>query len=351
MAKVSVIVPIYNAEKTLDKCIKSILGQTFKDFELVLVNDGSQDGSLDICKKYQEKDDRIIIVDKANEGCIAARMKGIRTANCEYIMFVDSDDWIDRKTIEIIYSEAVTCNADVTVCNLYKVLGNGIFIKKKNQSLYFNDDRLYNKEEIKKYLVVAYFHGHPFPSSLVGKLYKKELLENSGKHLKKIRFLGEDLYFNLEIFLKANTVKTLDKPLYYYRLGGFTSKYMPYLFDDMVYGYQIQKEVINEHYSDTKQTHYNGISIMLLNTFKTCLYNLFNSEFNESEIQNQIRKYVTNDNVIESISNPGSKKYFPGEFLEAINNKDIQYLYELGRNSYWKQKPKKTLIAIMSRLF
>jgi glycosyltransferase involved in cell wall biosynthesis len=349
MGKVSIVIPIYNAEKTLDKCIKSVLRQTFKDFELILVNDGSKDDSLKICKKYQATDQRVIIVNEANEGCIAARMKGVKAANCEYLMFVDSDDWVDRKAVEIIYNEAMAGSVDVTVCNMYKVLGNGLFVRKKNRSLYFSGDRLYYKDEIKRNLVVAYFHGHPFPSSLFAKLYKKELLLNSGKYLDRIHFLGEDLYYNLEIFLKANTVKVIDKPLYYYRLGGFTSKYMPYLFEDMIHGYQIQKEVINEYYLDTQQKHYNGISIMLLNTFKTCLYNLFNSELSDYEIRNLIRKYALNETVVETLSNSGSKRHFSREYLDAIRNKDIQFLYELGQSTYRKQKPKKALIRIISK--
>ena len=89
----------------------------------------------------------------------------------------------------------------------------------------------------------------------------------------------------------------INKPLYYYRQGGFTSKYMPYLFNDMVNGYKIQKEVINEYYKHAKQEQYNGVSIMLLNTLKTCLNNLFNSNFNKSEIKEQIKHYVSNASV------------------------------------------------------
>lgn len=350
MSKISIVIPIYNAEKTLDKCINSVLNQTFNDFELILVNDGSKDNSLNICKRYQKRDQRVIIINEGNEGCIAARMKGIKASKYEYLMFVDADDWLDTKALEIISKEAAKEDIDITVCNMYKVLGNGRLIRKKNESLYFNGNRIYYNEEIKNNLVVAYFHGHPFPSSLVAKLYKKNLLLDSGKYLEKINFLGEDLYYNLEMFLKANTVKVIEKPLYYYRLGGFTSKYMPYLFEDMINGYKIQKEVIHEYYSDNQQKHYNGISIMLLNTFKTCLYNLFNSEHNKSEIQEQIRKYVSNKTVIESLSNQGAKRYFSSDFLDAIRNKDIQFLYELGRSTYIKQKPKKMLISIISKV-
>jgi glycosyltransferase involved in cell wall biosynthesis len=273
MSGVSVIVPIYNAGKELNKCIKSILDQSFKDIELILINDGSTDNSLAVCKYYQKDDKRIMIIDKENEGSIAARRNGVKASGSEYVTFVDADDWIDRRTIEILYNECIESQADISVCNMYKVLGRGIFIKRKNNSSYFHEDRIYNKEAIMRDLVPAYLHGHSFPSSLCAKLYKKELLLNNGKYLNGIRFLGDDLYYNLEILVKINKVKVIDKPLYYYRVGGFTSKYMPYLFADMVNGYYIQKEVIDEYYQDSRVKRYNGISIMLLNTFKTSLQN------------------------------------------------------------------------------
>lgn len=351
MSQLSIIVPIYNAEKKLDKCIKSIIKQTFKDYELILVNDGSSDNSLNICRKYEKQDSRIIVIDKKNEGSIATRRKGIEASNSNYIMFVDADDWIDKKMVEELYYQSMESNADVTVCNMYKVLGDSMLIKKKNKSRYFSGNKTYDKNEIKRDIVVAYFWGHPFPPSLCAKLYKKELIENSGKYLDRIYFLGEDLFYNLEMFIKANRVKIIDKPLYYYRHGGLTSKYMPHLFNDMVNGYQIQKEVIDEFYIDTKPIEYNGISIMLLNTFKTCLYNLFSSNLNASEIMQQIQLYVSNDNVIECINNEGSLKYFSEEYLNAIKNKNIKYLYELGEQLYRKKKMKNFFINFMSKIF
>ena len=92
---ISVIVPIYNAEKYLDKCLLSIVNQTYSDIEIILINDGSTDSSIAICEKYKQNDDRIVIVNKDNEGLVRARKDGIRMARGEYITFVDADDWID----------------------------------------------------------------------------------------------------------------------------------------------------------------------------------------------------------------------------------------------------------------
>lgn len=348
MSKVSVIVPIYNAEKKLDKCIKSILNQTLYDLELILINDGSSDGSLQKCKKFRNIDNRVIIIDKQNEGSVLTRLRGVEASVSDYIMFVDADDWIDRIAVETLYNEIIYSDVDIVVSNSYKVLGNGLLLKKRNTSKYFSQDKIYTEKEIISDLIVAFLHGHPFPAALHGKLYKKNLTKNIGKYLGEIHFLGDDLYFNIEVFLKAKKIKVIDKSLYYYRLGGYTSKFMPYLFDDMICGYKIQKEIINENYKSSHQLRQNGISIMLLNTFKTCLFNLFKSSLTESQIKDLILMYVSNDCVMETLENSGSKSYFSQEYLTAIKYKDIEYIYGFGERMYKKTSVKRGIIKVLS---
>lgn len=349
VSKVSVIVPIYNAGPKLHKCIKSVLSQTYKDFELILVNDGSTDNSLDICYMYKRKDKRIIVIDKENEGSIATLRRGVSTARNNYIMFVDQDDWIDVENLEVLYKNALETDADITVCNIYKTIGGFFPIRKTKKNEYLDGERLYKEDAIKNELVVAYLHGHPFPAFYFAKLYKKDLLTSSGNFLDKISFFGNDVFYNIEMLLKAKKVKTINKPLYYYRIGGFTSKFMPYLFVDMINGYLIQKEVIIEHYQNS-EIHFNGISIMLLNTFKTCLYNLHNGNFKHYEIRRKIKEYVNHQVVKECLQNEGSKSYFPEEYLNAIQNKDIDYLYEVGKNLYNKRIFKNLMLRAYTKL-
>lgn len=351
MSKISVVVPIYNAGSKLHKCIRSILSQSFNDFELILVNDGSTDSSLKICMIYEEQDNRIIVINKSNEGSIATRNKGIQAAQSPYIMFVDADDWIDKDTIEILYSETIANDADITVCNINKVIGSGLLFKKKvNSNSYFENDKLYDEAMIRNELVKAYLHGHPFPASLYAKLYKRELLINSGEYVKRIKYLGDDLFYNVEIFLKAKKVKVIDKYLYYYRAGGFTTKYMPYLFEDMVNGYLIQKEVIENYYQDSRDEQYYGISLMLLNTFKTCLLNLFNSPLSDTDKRETIARYVSDLNVVECLDNEGSKTYFESDYLNAIRNKNIDYLFGLGKRIHLKRIPRTYAVKLISKV-
>lgn len=350
MIEVSVVVPIYNAGKKLEKCIKSILNQTFTNFELILVNDGSTDNSINICKKYELKDNRVRVIDKKNEGSIATRNRGVMEASGDYIMFVDADDYIATTAIEKLYIDAKDKDLDIIVCNTYKVLGDRAIIKQINNSHYFKNDKIYEGNDIKDKLAEAYLHGHPFPASIHSKLYKRELLLSSGKYLDRIKFLGDDMYYNLEMFLKAQKVKVIREPLYYYRTGGFTSRYMPHHFYDIVNGYEIQKEVIEEYYIDTKAERYKGISIMLLNSLRTSLYNVINSNLKEKEIKELIQGYVSNSSIIEASKDKGSIEYFDKEYLDAILNKNIEYLYELGKTVKKKQKFKSILINLATKL-
>ena len=350
MSKISVVVPIYNSEKYLRKCISSILNQEFKDFELILVNDGSKDKSLQVCRRYEKNDNRIIVVDKKNEGSIIARRTGIELAKSDYITFVDSDDWIHKETLKVVNEEIEKNKSDIIIFNMYKVIDSLGIIKKESNRRYFKMKKIFIGEEVKDELASAYLHGHPFPASLCGKVYKKEYLLSCGRYLKNIRFLGDDLYYNLEIFLKVTKVSLIDRSFYYYKAGGNTSKYMPYLFNDMVEGYNIQKEVIEEYYQETKQKRYNGISIMLLNTFKTTLSNLFLSNLNQKEKEDKILNFINDKRLIESTQNEGANRYFNKEYLEAIKNKDSSYLYNLGKEIHNKSIYKKCIVKLVSYL-
>lgn len=134
---ISVIVPIYNAEKYLNKCLTSIVNQTYCDLEIILVNDGSTDESFAICEKYKQADDRIVIINKHNEGLVRARKDGIRMAKGEYITFVDADDWIDITTYEKVYTE----KADIISYGLMEEYEN--YSKRKTNKI---EQGLYDKK-------------------------------------------------------------------------------------------------------------------------------------------------------------------------------------------------------------
>lgn len=118
--KVSVIVPVYNVEKYLEKCLETLISQTLKDIEIICINDGSKDSSLNILKKYALNDERIKIIDKHNEGLSAARNDGLNAATGEYIGYVDSDDWVDLNFYEKLYNAAKKYNAEAACANIIR---------------------------------------------------------------------------------------------------------------------------------------------------------------------------------------------------------------------------------------
>lgn len=348
MQMVSVIVPIYNAGSKLKKCIQSILKQTYPNFELILINDGSTDESLKVCELYADRDARIRVIDKENEGSIATRQKGIDEAVGDYLMFVDADDWVASTIIERLIS-FVTEDQDVIVCNSYRVLNDRALLKQVNNSRYFTDYHEVCGDQIRTEIIEAYFHGHPFPATLYAKLFKKEIFNHSGKFIKRLKFLGDDLYLNLEVLLKANRIVIVNEPLYYYRVGGNTSRYMPYHFHDITCGYQIQKEVIYEYYGDYLSKHLTGISIMLLNSFRTTLQNICSSSLSETEIKREIRGYCSNLSVLEALEDKGAEEYLSSDYLELIKSCDVDALYDLGKRLYKKSYQKQRLIGLAAK--
>lgn len=210
---ISVIVPIYNAEKYLNKCLASIVNQTYRELEIILVNDGSTDESLAICKKYEQDDDRIVVINKRNEGVVRARKDGIRIARGEYITFVDADDWIDITTYEKLY----TGKADIISYGLTEEYEN--YSKNKTDKI---EPGLYEKKRIQDQIIpnmlssVIFFEFGMLPN-LVCKLIKKSLLLETIDDVSDNVTIGEDVDFFFRTVYKAESVLIKTDVLYHYR--------------------------------------------------------------------------------------------------------------------------------------
>lgn len=350
IGQISVIVPIYNAGTKLHRCLQSIQRQTYPHWRLLLIDDGSDDGSLAVCQSYAERDERVKLYSQTRSGSIAARRRGIELSNTPYITFVDADDWADIHMLDRLFRAAEQAQADITVCNTYKVFYERAWPKRRNRSHYFDRERRYEGGEIRSELAPAYLHGHPFPASLHGKLYKRELLLSSGSYLSRIHFFGDDLYYNLEMFLKAETVKVIPDSLYYYRAGGMTSRYMPRLFDDIVNGYRIQTEVVERYYSQDRDYHFVGIRLMLLNTLLTCLGNLFLGNQTERERLDAMAYYCAHPVVQECVREASVMLHCDKELIQAIRSGDIVSLYNIGKRRYRMNRPKRILMNAIAKL-
>jgi glycosyltransferase involved in cell wall biosynthesis len=204
--KISIIVPVYNVERFIHDCIESILEQTFVDFELILVNDGSNDLSESICDEYSKKDKRITVIHKENGGQSSARNRGIDTAKGEFIGFVDSDDWVDKDMYNILYTKAIETNADITACNLVQ------YNKESNGKLYTDNTaiQLFDRNSAMHELYL----NERLTFSPCNKLYKKELFQ--GIRFKE-GYILEDMDFAYRIIHQANRIYYTGQALYNYR--------------------------------------------------------------------------------------------------------------------------------------
>lgn len=207
--KVSIIIPVYNAEIQLRRCISSVLLQQYEDFELILVDDGSTDASGAICDEYAQKDSRVRVIHKANGGVSAARNDAIASAQGEYLQFLDSDDWITPDATRLLVATAKNTDCDLVVADFYRVQGERVSRKGD-----IAKEGVLTREEYAAYMMqnpALFYYG-----VLWNKLYKRRIVVEHGlKMNEEIRYC-EDFLFNLEYMCYAYTYCALQVPIYYY---------------------------------------------------------------------------------------------------------------------------------------
>lgn len=227
---ISIVVPVYNAEKYLDKCLSSLTSQSYKNIEIICVNDGSKDSSLNILKEYQEKNDRVVVIDKANEGVSVARNVALDIAKGEYILFVDSDDWIDISTCEEAVNTLLEENADLVMWPYVKEYKDF----SENKVIFKESKIVFDREKTKRLhrrlfgLIDAELKNPESADALCtiwGKLYKSAFIKENGIRFEDIKNIGtyEDGLFNVEVFKHLNKVVYVNRHLYHYRKDNETS--------------------------------------------------------------------------------------------------------------------------------
>ena len=210
---VSVIIPVYNVERYLAQCLDSVSHQTYQNLEIICVNDGSRDGSPDILRRYADEDARIQVIDKANGGVSRARNDALDCARGEYIMFVDSDDWVEPDACENAVNAMREYDADIVMWSYVSETEN-----RSSRKVIFPETTVFEKEEVRAKLHRRFVGAmgedlsHPeLVDSLCpvwGKLYRRSLIQKSGARFVDLAEIGsyEDGFFNLEVFGKADRV-------------------------------------------------------------------------------------------------------------------------------------------------
>ena len=277
MIKISIVVPVYNLENYIEKCIKSILSQTYSDFELLLINDGSTDDSLSVMKKY-DKDPRIKLLSKANGGLSDARNYGIKHSVGEYIMFIDGDDFLlNDRCLEKIVNELINTKGDILQ---YKTVR---FFSKKEKYIY-------NAKETKKVLksdVCSYIgemnRAGNISVSACDKIIKRDLIVNNNLFFEK-DLLSEDVMWSLQLYLQASSICYLDEDIYVYRQqreGSISTTKNSKLCEDLFYIIEYWSDYV---YDDKrfKKVYLNIISywyLILRVNFKSTQYTIEMKKF------------------------------------------------------------------------
>ncbi len=208
---ISIVVPIYNVEKYLDDCIKSIIGQTYKNIEIILVDDGSTDKSGEVCENYAKYDKRIKVIHKENGGLSDARNEGLKIANGQYITFIDSDDYVNEEFVEILYKSIKKYNADISICN-YDLIEEKSTYRKENKKNIKDITQLDNKECLKR----TYSNEKGMEFLAWAKLYNKDLFVKNCIIYPKGK-IHEDTYTTYKLIYYSKNIVYNDVSLYYYR--------------------------------------------------------------------------------------------------------------------------------------
>ena len=216
---VSIVVPIYNAENYLRRCVDSILNQEYTDFELLLVNDGSTDASGDICEEYGDQDPRVIVIQKENTGVSDSRNRALDRARGKYLQFLDSDDWITPDATRLFVRAAEEYGCDMVISDFYRVVGERLSTKGD-----IEEEGVLTREEFAAHMMenpADFYYG-----VLWNKLYRRDIVEEHNLRMDTDINWCEDFMFNLEYIRYAKVFYALHAPIYYYvkRKGSLASQ-------------------------------------------------------------------------------------------------------------------------------
>ena len=261
---ISVIIPVYNTVLYVGKCIESVINQTYPNLEIVLIDDGSSDGSGRICDDYALKDKRIKVIHKENEGVTRTRITGYRASSGEFIAFLDSDDYLASNALEVLVKAQEKGNADVVVCNICEVTYN----KKKCRRQMV--DHFYDYKEIEEHLRSSFLYDPQIcmaeiPLYLCGKLFRRSILVNALEQGLDIWY-EEDLVSMIYVLYHVQSMQTIGDQLYYYVMhDGQTSQKNPFeIFKQMKKArgrissfdskYFLDEQLLFRYYGETKDT-------------------------------------------------------------------------------------------------
>lgn len=302
--KISIIMPVYNKEKYLYKSIKSILNQTYENFELIIVNDGSTDNSSSICHKFEQEDSRIKVIDIENNGVSNARNIGIKNANGQYIQFIDADDYIDKYMLEDLVNLSEKYNTDIIITEIKKVdLKSN---KSKEILLPFSglksiDDMMDNFAQVQKETGIY--------GCVSNKFIRKSIIDEYGLKFDKRLWLAEDLDFYLELYKYVTNVYFCNKAYYYYVQEAENSSTT----SDKKHDYLQQAEIIIkekemlDYKNALNKNNLEVVNSIIINFIMSYIHQQFNYKYHQ--FIKDLDSIINDDKFMESIDYNCSNKF------------------------------------------
>ena len=279
--KISVIVPVYNVEQYLERCVDSIINQTYTNLEIILVNDGSTDNSGKLCDELAKKDERIRVIHKENGGLSDARNRGIDEAESDLVGFIDSDDYIDSDMYEVLLKNLNNTDADLSMCALYDVYNNTPEAQVTNKETW----ELSSEQAIKMVMEAKILS-----VTAVNKLYRKSLFSDLKFEVGKI---AEDAFIMIKLLDKCEKIVATNEKKYYYvhRENSITTQKFSTKFLNVIEAYEQNSNIILEKYpklKDVAQTSMNWAYFYVLDRL------LLDDNYNDKELENKLISYLKN---------------------------------------------------------
>lgn len=339
MSKISIILPVYNAEKYLRETLDSVLAQTYIDFELIALNDGSKDNSLVILRDYEKKDSRVLVIDKPNSGVSDTRNIGISQAKGEYVAFLDADDLYSPEYLSVMMNVAQEKNADIVVCEYETFRNVPIEIYKRERS---NKAQL---TDIQKLLDSGLM------TSLWVKLIRADIIKKHFIMFDKELAFGEDLFFCWKACLMGKIIYKINEKLYGYRLSGegATSKYHDGLYEKYQAAFADLKDFCSVNGLDTK-TNFQLIDVYFAKRLPTLSMMCARSKMNTRAKKEYIAKILRDENI-QSVLSTNFKKLVEGvpkgtyRLYKDARNRNVNGVLRFGKRlniriflSIWKSK-------------
>lgn len=322
--KVSVIVPVYNAEKYIKESLESIAGQSFRDFELILVNDGSTDDSLHVMQEFYDMIPNMVLVSQSNSGVSVARNNGIKLAKGEYVCFVDADDILHKDYLKILYNTACV-GADIVFCE-YGVFYNTNRICTDSQET-GEIQELYHKHQKETF---DYVMEIGFGTSPCIKMYKLELIKKNNIFFDEKSSYGEDMFFNWKVFLISSSVYYINSKLYFYRqpLASATLRFHPNLFESYAREYQSIREFAKNNNFDMIQIE-KSISVNLAKRIPSFLRMNMRSKEGICKKINGVKELIDKTEIQNAIRECEDQGTLSKELI-AIKNKSYMKVFYYG---------------------